>query len=270
MSACFNPIVDCPSIYIGEDQTVCASYGGGGAISLSAAINGSADGFSWSTNGTGWFEDPTNPHTTYWIDGNDVNNAQIEIYGNISAGGNCSTSDAMTVYLNSAPELVFPEPWVYSCENTPIYVNVYLYGYASSGSWWTSGTGYFADANSNYTIYYPGIDEVGTFQLTFTTNDPDGPCWSTSGYMEVYYEDCYFEESQAISLSPNPATDQIKVNTKLKIKKSETYITDTRGKRTACSWQGETINVSGLQTGPHILHTITDKGKAYRIRFMKL
>jgi hypothetical protein len=275
MTACFNPIVVCPDLSIGGDQTVCASYGGGEAIYLQAYVNGSADGLYWSSNGAGFFDDPYSLNPVYYTDPSDVNNAQIQIYATISQN-NCYTSASITVFLNSAPELVFPEPYVYTCAGTPVNVNVYLYGYASSGFWMSSGYGTFQDANSTYTTYTPGENETGTVTFTFITNDPDGPCGSTAGSMEAYFEDCSFtsavntDDDELVSLYPNPSSDQVELKTNLKIKKSEVYITDITGNRVDFGWNGDAINISGLLKGAHILHVITEDNKNYRIRFMKL
>jgi hypothetical protein len=274
MSACFTPIVECPSLYIGEDMTICAAYGGGEQIYLSASVSGNADGIYWSSTGAGYFDDPYSLNPVYTVDGSDVNNAQIEIYATIGQY-DCNVSDAMTVYINSAPELVFPEPYVYTCAGTSVYVNVYLYGYASGGTWSSTGSGSFDDASSTYTAYHPAPDEVGSVTFTFITNDPDGPCGSTSGSMEAYFEDCgsggeTARSANAVSLYPNPAKNEMELKTTLKTKKSETYITDVMGSRVDFRWNGDVLDISGLSKGPHILHVTSEEGKNYHIRFLKL
>lgn len=274
MSACFTPTVSCPELSVGDDITTCVAYGGGGQISLQATVNGSAEGIYWSTNGAGWFDDPYSMNPVYIFDAADVNNAQIEIYATISQY-DCYVSDALTIYINAAPELVFPEPNVYTCAGSPVYANVYLYGYASSGVWTTTGTGSFEDATATYTAYNPGPEEIGSVTFIFTTNDPDGPCGPTSGSMEAYFEDCSFpttarnNNGDVLSLYPNPAKNRMELKTKLKIKKSATYITDITGTRVDFSWNGEVIDISGLLGGPYILHVISEEGKNHVVHFLK-
>jgi hypothetical protein len=267
MFACFTPTVACPELSVGGDITICAF--GGDQVYLQATIGGSADGLYWSSNGAGYFDDQYSPTAVYNVDASDINNAQIEIYATIS-NFDCYVSDALTLYLNAGPELVFPEPFIYTCAGTPIGVNVYPYGYASGGYWSSTGTGSFDNANSSYATYTPGPGEVGSVIFVYTTDDPVGPCLPTSGAIEAYFEDCSFaSETQEILLYPNPANDQLKMAGKVTIDKNETYVTDHMGIRVNISWDNETINISKLPMGQYILHTVSTDGKNYRVRFVK-
>jgi hypothetical protein len=272
MSACFNYIPPCPEISIGNDITICG-YSSGGAISLQANVSGNADGIFWGSSGTGGFDDPNSFNPTYYYDANDVNNAQIEISATVTNSG-CSASDALTVYLHAGPELVFPEPNVYGgCSGGTVYANVYLYGYASSGTWSTTGFGTFDDPNSTFTAYHSSPDDNGCVLLMFSTNDPEGPCGSTTGAMEACFDNCS-ETSTAkvdpeMSLYPNPAKDQMEIETKGKFKKSETYITDLSGNKVKFTWSGKTIIISDLLPGQYVLHTVSD-GRPRMAHFVKL
>ncbi len=270
MTACFNQV--CPEVNIGDDIVECASSAGG-EIYLQATTTTYAESITWSTNGAGSFSDPNAFTTTYQYDPSDVNNAFIEIYATVSSFG-CYNSDNLMIHLQATPELVFPEPNVYTCAGGAVYANVYLYGYASSGTWTTSGTGTFQDPNSTYTAYYPGIDEIGCTTLIFTSNDPEGPCGSTSGYMEACFEECSSAAARAnvleVELHPNPTTDKLELKTDVVIDKSKTYITNLVGNRIDFRWNGNDINVSTLQPGNYLLHVISLEGGLYTLRFIKL
>ncbi len=277
MTACFNP--PCPEVNLGPDFAVCGyRTDGANSIYFEATTSDYAEGITWTTNGTGEFVSPESFATDYLYSNADVDQAFIEIYATISSYG-CYDTDTLVVNLQAAPDLVFPEPYVYSCTGGVVYANVYLYGYASSGTWTTSGSGTFDDPTSTYTAYTPGVNDVGNFILTFTSNDPQGPCGAISGYMEANFEECSVDPSSTnfqnsvenVTLYPNPAQDKISINTTtgVTIDKSTTYIIDLFGNRVNFNWIGNDLDISNLPLGQYILHTISSKGKVYVLRFTK-
>ncbi|MBZ9728414.1 hypothetical protein LB467_01835 [Salegentibacter sp. JZCK2] len=67
------------------------------------------------------------------------------------------------------------------CSNETASMNAVLGGGATSGIWTTSGSGSFSN-NTPTAVYTPSSNDVstGAVTLTYTTNDPDGPCMAVS------------------------------------------------------------------------------------------
>ena len=269
MTACFN--APCPTVSIGSDITICG-YHGGGEISLDAAVSGYAESISWQTSGSGSFGDPNSFNTTYSYSGSDVDNASIEISATVSAYG-CYNTAVLVLNLQAAPELQFPEPTTSTCYGAPAWATVYLYGYASSGTWTTTGSGTFENPAETSTLYHPGPSDVGSYvTLMFTTNDPEGPCGWTSGYMEVYVEDCGTLErtgNPVVTVYPNPAQDIATLKTSAALDATKTFVTNAMGDRMDVTWTGQQINVTQLPRGVYLLHTTSTEGKEYTVRFSK-
>ncbi|MBO9699039.1 MAG: T9SS type A sorting domain-containing protein [Sporocytophaga sp.] len=279
MSACFSP--PCPTVSVGSDIVECG-YSSGGAIFVEANAS-MYEYIEWSTGGSGYFMDPYASNTYYYYDANDVNNAGVSLGVTAYNWNGCSSSAALSVSLQAAPDLVFPETSIYGCSNSPVNANVYLYGYASSGTWSSTGSGTFADPNSTYTAYYPGVQDANNcVDLIFVTNDPDGPCGATSGSMSACFYDCtednqtrasssYSNEGEAISISPNPTNDLIEIKSNQEINVTETYVTDIVGNKIKLEWINEkTINVSEFPSGYYLLNVNTTDGNHNVKKFRKL
>jgi len=278
MSACFSP--PCPTVSVGSDIVECG-YPSGGAVFVEANAS-MYDYIEWSTSGSGYFMDPYASSTYYYYDANDVNNAGVGLGVTVYNWNGCSSSAGLSVSLQASPDLVFPETNVYGCLNEPVYANVYLYGYASSGTWTSTGSGAFADPNSTYTAYYPGDQDANNcVDLTFITNDPDGPCGATSGYMSACFYDCNPENisrtsnsnsnsTQTITISPNPTSDMLEIKSNEGINSEKSYVTDIVGNKVQSAWLNEKmINVSSLPSGYYLLYITTISGNHSVSKFRK-
>ena len=73
------------------------------------------------------------------------------------------------------------------CSNGVATMAAILGGGASEGTWTTSGSGSFSN-NSINAEYTPSDSDVlnGSVILTYTSNDPEGPCGATSDTMELF------------------------------------------------------------------------------------
>lgn len=84
-----------------------------------------------------------------------------------------------TLTVNEEPQVFITNPVEPSCFNDDtLAMTSTLVGTATSGSWSTSGTGTFSGVSGNGTsaTYNFGSGETGMVTLTFTSNDPMGPC----------------------------------------------------------------------------------------------
>lgn len=263
----------------GPDLTICASPWGG-SFPVNVTVAGGSGFVSWSTNGYGWFDDEFDPNTFYNFDASDVGLANIEIYATVS--GQCDNyTDTIKVWLQEAPWLQFPNPFVFGCSNSPVNAEVYLYGYASSGTWNSTGSGTFSDPTSTYSLYYPSPDDIinGCVDLYFTTNDPKGPCGPVSDYMTACFFECFAGEKPStkeyqraatpnIRLYPNPAQSIINIQYSGIIQKNKCTISDATGRRYPCNWSGNnTLNINSLAAGSYFLRLSTEKGD-YTMRFI--
>lgn len=261
-----GPIVDA-----GADILICG-YSGGGSIPLNAGLGNNTYNIQWTTNGAGYFDDEYSAQTNYNYDASDVNNAFIEIYATVSNGYCDDYTDTIKVNLQEAPYLYFPDQYPSACSSDPvIYAEVYLYGYASSGTWTTAGSGTFDDPNSTYTAYHGSKEDIdnGAVDLIFTTNDPVGPCGPTSGAVYANFYDCGKRDkslagrsikTNKISLYPNPAGNTITLSSKQIIDRSKLYITDVTGKIYACKFtRNNVLNIADLANGVYFLHIISAK-----------
>lgn len=184
----FDPAPPCGTINAGDDIIACG-YREGGELNLQATPTNHFDSITWSTNGLGGFDDPHSLNPTYFYDPSDVNIANIEIYATIENASCGSYTDTVSVYFQAAPYLEFPEPFVQQNGTDPVFAGVNLYGYASSGTWSTTGSGTFSDPNSTFTSYYPSTADAtsGCAELIFTSNDPDGDCVAAIGSMTACF-----------------------------------------------------------------------------------
>jgi hypothetical protein len=263
-----------PAVDAGENIVVCGRSWGG-EIPLNATIGSTGGDITWTSNGSGGFDDPYIPNPTYYYDGADVNQAFVELYATVDNYSCATYTDTVVVWLQAAPRLEFPEPSVYGCATDPVYANVYLYGHASSGTWTTTGSGTFADPNSTYTEYYPSAEDGinGCVDLIFTSNDPQGPCGPTSGSMSACFYDCSGEfsaSSAALQLFPNPAQHTLELQAPVDATTSKVLIKDMTGNRADFSVSDSNhLDISTLLPGLYTIEIITEKNRIYRSRFIK-
>ncbi|WP_339611906.1 HYR domain-containing protein [uncultured Xanthomarina sp.] len=154
----------------GTDQTICE----GDTVSLTASFGGSATSATWNTSGSGTFAG-----NIYTPSVSDINNGSVLLtYTTNNPTGVCnSVSDSMLVTINPQPTVDVGNNQTVCSTSTGITMNAVLGGGASSAIWSTSGDGVFNNNNTN-AVYSFGANDManGTVTLTYTTNDPAGPC----------------------------------------------------------------------------------------------
>ncbi len=169
-----------------------------------------------STNGTTWIDlnQELYPQNDHWIfksinisnyaDGqtsvyirwrSNSDNAQtysgwniddVKITG-VQNGGTCtSTSTQTTQVYNPATTNISPINGSV-CANESFDLSASVGGGASSGNWSTSGSGSFSNPNGLNTSYIPSSADASAGQviITFTTNNPTGPCGTASDNMTL-------------------------------------------------------------------------------------
>jgi hypothetical protein len=149
---------------------------------LTGSVSGSAASGTWS-GGAGIF---TPNNTT-------LNAVYTPTAGEITAGtvtltlttndptGPCSAAaDQMVITINPSAIVSAGVPLVI-CSNTSATMAGSFGGGASSAIWSTSGSGTFNN-NTPSAVYTPSVTDInaGSVTLTYTTNNPLGPCGSVS------------------------------------------------------------------------------------------
>ncbi|MBK9335078.1 MAG: T9SS type A sorting domain-containing protein [Lewinellaceae bacterium] len=115
-----------------------------------------------------------------------IQTAIITVTPSLTTGGTTCTGTAITFTYT-----VYPRPLVNVgaditiCQNQSAFLAAALGGGATGGTW-SGGVGQFVTANAPVTTYIPAASEYGTtVTLTFTSNDPAGPCPSVSDALQL-------------------------------------------------------------------------------------
>ncbi|MFA6949984.1 MAG: T9SS type A sorting domain-containing protein [Lentimicrobiaceae bacterium] len=180
-------------------------------------LNGSASEYTsvlWTTSGDGLFSDSQALSTTYTPGIIDLQNLSVQFI--LTASNDVCYSDSDT--LNA---VLFPIPTANAGNDTLIcaYSMAKLHGwvsYADSVQWTTSGNGFFENAHSLQTIYYPGTVDTtaGNVVLTLIAyGSPD--CDNGMDDLAVAFSECLtsdpMEWNPNISVVPNPTHGLITV-----------------------------------------------------------
>lgn len=167
-------ILSAPTVNAGQDVEICEND----SVQLSGSYGGSASGASWSSNGTGNF------NNNYYIPSqSDISNQEVVLtYTTNDPAGPCtSVYDTIIVTINPAP-LVDAGQDTSICEGENLVVSASIGGSTSSVNWYSDGTGSFDDANLTTTTYNPSLQDIQSGQVIIyiETNDPYGPCFSAN------------------------------------------------------------------------------------------
>ena len=177
-----NPAV---VINAGVDATICS----GTTYTLSGTFSGGATSLTWSTSGTGTFNNTSLPNAIYTPSLADIAAGSVILTAtsNDPAGPCGVLTDAMTLTINSAA-VANAGADATICALTNYTVSGTVSGGATSGSWTTTGTGIFFNSNALSTIYNPSNadDASGTVILILTTNNPAGVCNSVSDSLTLH------------------------------------------------------------------------------------
>jgi hypothetical protein len=170
----------------GLDQTVCASTD---SVSIVGNISGSVSTGSWRTLGTGTFTNSTSLSTNYKFSASDkaVGSVELILTSSNPIGPCNSVSDTLLITINPLATVdAGPDQTI--CGNSPAILIGVLGGSASSGTWTSSTNSPFISFTS-ITNYFPTPTELsnGSAVLTYTSDDPIGPCSATADSLVVTF-----------------------------------------------------------------------------------
>ena len=168
----------------GSNATICS----GTTYTLSGTFGGGASSITWTTSGSGTFDDATLPGATYTPSAADISagSVTLTIISDDPAGPCPSLNDAMVLTINPAATVTAGGDATI-CALTDYTLSGSFGGGATSGTWTSTGTGTFNNAGSPTATYNPSNadDASGSVILIYTTNDPQGVCGSVTDSMTL-------------------------------------------------------------------------------------
>ena len=159
-----------PSITLDNDHTICSD-------STSLVLNASVDvatGLTWTSLGTGSFDNTTSNTPTYTFSNKDYNDSLVTIFAETTGNGVCaSDSDTLKIFVNPRPTVTtgFDQT---ICETTSSVTLSGTFTNAGGSEWSTDGDGNFDNdllVNTNYNTAGNDItNQVVELYLTTTGN----------------------------------------------------------------------------------------------------
>ncbi|MGM0479245.1 MAG: PKD domain-containing protein [Bacteroidota bacterium] len=163
--------IDGPTVDAGPDIEVCADTS---SVPLSATYQFSG-GVEWFTNmGTGTFNNPLSPNSSYVPSAADVANDSVKLYVQTTINGNCNGDmDSLWVEFFDPPTISLDYPDTI-CANNGVVLDAN--STTGNGVWGTTGDGQFSTDTSNTTVYDhgPGDLAFGEVDLYFESTDNGG------------------------------------------------------------------------------------------------
>ncbi|MBK9765121.1 MAG: gliding motility-associated C-terminal domain-containing protein [Flavobacteriales bacterium] len=189
--------------YAGDDQALCANSP---IAQLAGNFSGGAQGVQWSTSGSGFFSNTTNPNATYTLSASDIAAGQVQLTLSTITSGSClPSSDVVVIAVNALPNITAGAD-IIACTAAPVQVTANAAN-AGGGMWTTSGTGTFFDPNALATLYTPSAADslAGNVTLTVTTTGM-APCSAVSDQLVISFGGGLDAEAGAdvISCSTDP------------------------------------------------------------------
>lgn len=172
-----------PTVSAGNDVTICA----GESAKLNGLVGGAATTGVWS-GGNGTFTPDNKTLTaTYTPTPAEVAAKSVILTLTTDPAGKCPVIKAnMTIFINPVAT-IDAGPDQKACVGTAVQLAGVIGGGATSGTW-SGGTGnYQPNSGSPTALYTPSPAEAAAKKvvLTFTSNDPTGPCPAVSDQMTI-------------------------------------------------------------------------------------
>ncbi len=152
------------TVNAGPDKTVCYN-------NASVSFSGSISGFSatplWSTLGSGAFSNNTSSVTNYTPSLADLNSGTVNIVLSSANNGACpSASDTVKLFITPKPQVNAGTNQTV-CSTATVVLNGTITGAAiNTGSWSSSGNGYFINQYSLTSAYVPGNNDISAGTVT--------------------------------------------------------------------------------------------------------
>ncbi|WMJ73025.1 gliding motility-associated C-terminal domain-containing protein [Cytophagaceae bacterium ABcell3] len=174
-----------PTADAGDDQVVCADTDG---VQLAGVVSG-ADGGTWTTSGSGAFDDGDLLDAVYHPSAEDTTSGMVTLTLTTTGNGNCfPVSDSLELILTPAPT-VDAGPAIVCANNGTIDLEG-TFTVASGVIWTTTGDGDFGNPADAITTYTLGSGDVNEEFITITiTTTGNGDCKAVSDEITLYIAD---------------------------------------------------------------------------------
>ncbi len=161
-----------PTVDAGMDLAIPA----GNMVNLNGVIGGSATSATWSSNGTGVFDDITSLTAVYTPSAADIIAGSVILIlttDDPDGAGPCTAqSDLMTVLIVTGNTVIAGADQDL-CEGDDVILNGVVACIANGITWTTTGTGTFADADALSTFYVPSPADVAADSILMILNIDD-------------------------------------------------------------------------------------------------
>ena len=200
-----------PSVSAGADQTICF----GEVAKLMGTMSNSTTG-TWSGGNGTYTPNNTTLTATYKPTMDEMLAGTVTLTLTTSSNGKCPPEESTTTIRINPVAVVDAGPDQKICANGTATLSGLFSGGATSGIW-SGGSGIYSPNNSvGNASYAPSKAEqkAGKVVLTFTTNDPIGPCPAVYDTMTILID----QLPEAIAGDAQPICDgqQIKLNGSIK------------------------------------------------------
>lgn len=156
------------TVIAGPDKTVCYNNA---LVSFTGAISGFSATPLWSTLGSGAFSNSTSVITNYTPSIADLNSGTVSIVLSSVNNGACpSVSDTVKLFVTPKPT-VNAGPNYTICSTSTVILTGSITGAAiNTGSWSSSGNGFFINQYSLAAAYVPGSNDISAGTVTLVLN----------------------------------------------------------------------------------------------------
>lgn len=173
-----------PTVNAGADQIICF----GGVAKLAGQVSGAATIAVWS-GGAGTFNpDNKTLNATYTPSPAEMTAGTVTLTLTTNASGTCPPATG-TIKITIEPlAIIDAGPFQVMCAGGSTTVKGSVGGGATSGTW-SGGNGSFTPNNSASTVAYKPTkaeETSGKVILTFTSDDPAGPCGVVSDTVSIF------------------------------------------------------------------------------------
>lgn len=147
--------IDPPEVFAGNDTTICSSF----FVPIGAYSRNSTQ-FTWSSDGSGLWENKNTLKPVYYPSGTDITNRSV-ILRLTSTNPSCpEVSDYLVLNLTPSPVAEAGSDESICEDNFKYLVDSKSENY-SSFKWSSSGDGYFDQDTVLHTFYIPGLTDIG-------------------------------------------------------------------------------------------------------------
>ncbi len=177
-------ITPAPSVYAGEDQTVCITDLD---VQLGGVVGGATSTGIWASNGTGTFvPDATTLNAIYMLSSADSLNQGVVLTLSSTSNGNCiAVEDTVNIFVFPTGTADAGSNQTVCGNDADVQLNGIVSGGADQGQWSSSGTGLFSPNDLALdAIYTPSAQDISNTSVTLTLSTLNS-CNLASDQMQI-------------------------------------------------------------------------------------